>query len=286
MAQLKDIKERINSVAKTKKMTQAMKMVAAAKFKRYSTQALNSRVFMQKVKKNIAQVMEEEKTSIDINSTKPVDSNKQLIIVIAGDRGLCGGFNSNTFKFVQSYIDKSAKQTELIIYGKKAYQFFKKKDIDIKAFYENIGDFINTQSVTKIAQELLDLYESKAYSSVVVLYNEFKSAVSTNLISKQLLPLVWDRQEERDLDSNILIEPSIEDVLEKLIFMFLTQSMFNAFLESSAAEQGARMAAMDSATDNAGDMIKELTLVYNRQRQAQITGELAEIVAGAEALSQ
>ena len=286
MAQLKDIKERINSVAKTKKMTQAMKMVAAAKFKRYSTQALNSRVFMQKVKKNIAQVMEEEKTSIDINSTKPVDSNKQLIIVIAGDRGLCGGFNSNTFKFVQSYIDKSAKQTELIIYGKKAYQFFKKKDIDIKAFYENIGDFINTQSVTKIAQELLDLYESKAYSSVVVLYNEFESAVSTNLISKQLLPLVWDRQEERDLDSNILIEPSIEDVLEKLIFMFLTQSMFNAFLESSAAEQGARMAAMDSATDNAGDMIKELTLVYNRQRQAQITGELAEIVAGAEALSQ
>ena len=286
MAQLKDIKERINSVAKTKKMTQAMKMVAAAKFKRFSKVALTSRIMMESIDHNLNQVLSEDFASCDSIMLKPMKSNKKLVVLISGDRGLCGGFNTNMFKFSQQYIDNSEVECELIIYGKKAYQYFRRKNITIKHYEEGITEKFNKNFIEKLAQELVDIYETGEYGSITLLYNEFKSAVSTNLISKQLLPISYDKEEESDLDKNILVEPSVDQVLTKLGFMYLSQSMYNSFLESFAAEQGARMAAMDSATDNAADMIKELTLIYNRQRQAQITSELAEIVAGAEALSQ
>ena len=286
MAQLKDIKERINSVSKTKKMTQAMKMVAAAKFKRFSKFALSSRVILSHIDQNVSQVMSEENGLSDLQLFAPVNADRQLVLIVSSDRGLCGGFNNNILKYSNKYLDELKISKDVILFGRKSVQFFKNKQINVLRAYENINDLCETSFISEFTAELISLYQSKKYSSIVLIYNEFKSAVSTNLISKQLLPVRWEKNEEVDIDQNILVESSTEQVLIKLANMYINYSINNAFLESFAAEQGARMAAMDSATDNAGDMIKELTLMYNRQRQAQITSELAEIVAGAEALSQ
>ena len=286
MAQLKDIKERINSVSKTKKMTQAMKMVAAAKFKRFSKFALSSRVILTHIDQNVSQVMSEENGQPDLALYKPVDADRQLVLIISSDRGLCGGFNSNILKYSDKYLRELKKNSDVILFGRKSTQFFKNKQINVIQDYENINELCDSSFISEFTEELIALYRSNKYTSIVLIYNEFKSAVSTNLISKQLLPIRWEENEEVDVEQNILVESSIEQVLNKLANMYIYYSINNAFLESFAAEQGARMAAMDSATDNAGDMIKDLTLMYNRQRQAQITSELAEIVAGAEALSQ
>jgi F-type H+-transporting ATPase subunit gamma len=284
MAQLKDIKDRIDSVKKTRKMTQAMKMVSAAKFKRMSKFAVSSRYIISELDFNINQVCSNSSGIFDVPLMNPVESDKVLVLVIAGDKGLCGGFNTNVLKFADSFVSKSSKQCDLIVFGKKALAHFKNSTATIIDSYEGFQDSLSIESVNKILEKCSDLYLSGAYERVVLLYNEFKTAVTSNLISRQLFPIKWDENDDCDVDKDIIIEPSIDDVLSKLCKTYVKYSLYNAFLESSAAEQGARMAAMDSASSNAGDMINDLTLIYNRQRQAQITTELSEIVAGAEAL--
>ncbi|MBH37538.1 ATP synthase F1 subunit gamma [bacterium] len=284
MSQLRDIKDRINSVKKTRKMTLAMKMVSAAKFKRFSKSAVSSRFIIHELDYNINQVCHNADGLFDVPLMEPVDSDRDLILVIAGDRGLCGGFNSNILKFSSQYIKQSENDSELMLFGKKAISFFKHSQDPIIGSYENFQETLSIDVIDTIVSECVDLYLSKKYEKIVILYNEFKTAVTTNLISKQLFPIRWDTDDDCDVDQNIIIEPSVDEVLADLCKSYVKYSLYNAFLESSAAEQGARMAAMDAASSNAGDMIDELTLIYNRQRQAQITTELSEIVAGAEAL--
>tara|TARA_B100000427_G_scaffold300743_1_gene283364 strand:+ start:27751 stop:28611 length:861 start_codon:yes stop_codon:yes gene_type:complete len=284
MAQLRDIKDRINSVKKTRKMTQAMKMVSAAKFKRFSKSAVSSRFIIHELDFNINQVCSDSNGLFNVPFMSPVESDRDLIIVVSGDRGLCGGFNSNILKFATNYIKDSANDSDLILFGKKAMSHFKHSKNHVIQSFENFQETMTIDTVGDIATDCADAYLSGKYEKIVLLYNEFKSAVTSNLISKQLFPIRWDSDDDCDVDQNIIIEPSVDDVLSSLCQSYVKYSLYNAFLESSAAEQGARMAAMDAASGNAGDMIADLTLVYNRQRQAQITTELSEIVAGAEAL--
>jgi F-type H+-transporting ATPase subunit gamma len=284
MSQLKDIKERIESIKKTRKMTQAMKMVAAAKFKRLVHQAVSSRAMVKSVNSSISLVAHQTDGLIDNDLMIPVDSTKELILLITGDRGLCGGFNTNLHKALKTYISKCEKTVELIIFGRKGVQSFKRSGLTIVKTFENFQDKFDLSKVEPVVDEISELYQSNAYSSITVFYSEFKTAVSSNLVNKQLFPVPYTEFVDENTEANILIEPSETEVLRVLCKQFVQFSLYSAFLESSAAEQGARMAAMDSATDNARDMIGDLTLVYNRQRQAQITTELTEIVAGAEAL--
>ncbi len=284
MSQLKDIKERIESVKKTRKMTQAMKMVAAAKFKRNSNMAIASRGIIGEVDYSIAQVLGDMNGIFDADLMKPVSSNKELLIVIAADRGLCGGFNSNVLKYAEDYIKNIDHEVELVCFGRKACQFFKRKPYPILEKHENFQDNLTMDKISTLVSRCVELYETEEYCKISVIYNEFKSAMSSNLITKQLFPVNWSEDDESNIEENIIIEPSSDEMLDTLCELYIKYSFYNAFLESSAAEQGARMAAMDSATDNAGEMIKDLTQQYNRQRQAQITTELSEIVAGAEAL--
>ena len=284
MAQLKDIKERINSVKKTRKMTQAMKMVSAAKFKRYSKLAITSRFVVNDIDKLIcANSDNSENHGIDILSEYETD--KEILIIVAGDRGLCGGFNSTILKSAQEYLNNSSKSIELVLFGRKAVQNFKNSNYKIIKSYENFNDSVSIDDSQELFDLFKNLYLTKEYSKITLLFNEFKTAVTSNLTFKQIFPVKIDSEGASDSsESDVIVEPGYHSVFETLVSRFIKFSIYNSFLESVAAEQGARMAAMDAATDNAGDMIKDLTLIYNRQRQAQITTELSEIVAGAEAL--
>ena len=285
MSQLRDIKDRIDSVKKTRKMTQAMKMVAAAKFKRFSVRALSSRSILGDLDLAIAHVIKDQNGLITSDFITKYDAQKELLVFITGDRGLCGGFNSNIIKFVKNYIEESSNSIDMIVVGRKGIQFFKKlSTAKIVEGLENFQETLSIETVQNLLDLLVEKYKTGEYSAINLFYNEFISAISSNVIKKQLFPVNWSDKDLKSDNSVIILEPSPAEVFDNLCKKYFFNALYNAFLESFAAEQGARMAAMDSATDNAGDMIKDLTLIYNRKRQAQITTELSEIVAGAEAL--
>ena len=285
MSQLRDIKDRIDSVKKTRKMTQAMKMVAASKFKRFSVRALSSRSILIDLDTAITHVIKDQNGLIQSQYLMQYNSDKELIIFITGDRGLCGGFNASIIKYVNKYVSSKKTSVDMVVVGKKGMQFFKKvHSNNILKYLENFQESLSVKSVKDILDFLVELYTSGKYSSINLFYNEFVSAISSNVIKKQLFPIDWSGTDSVNETTSILLEPSPSNIFDILCEKYFFNVLYNAFLESFAAEQGARMAAMDSATDNAGEMIKELTLIYNRQRQAQITTELSEIVAGAEAL--
>lgn len=283
MAQLRDIKDRIDSVQKTQKMTQAMKMVAAAKFKRASERALNTRPYI-KYLKNTLSMVQSQSGDVDSPLLTAHDSNVQAVIIVSSDRGLCGGFNSNIIREAESYLKAQVNPVKLYVFGAKAYQHFKSLEWEIAEYYEGLDQNLGSQDVKEYLSKIESDFNSGAYEKVMLFYNEFQSAISTNLISLQLLPFNMESEEEQ-APADYIFEPSAESIFGMLVEETVLLTLYSAFLESFAAEQGARMAAMDSATENAGEMINSLKLVYNRQRQAQITTELSEIVAGAEALA-
>jgi F-type H+-transporting ATPase subunit gamma len=281
MAQLRDVKDRIESVKKTRKMTQAMKMVAASKFKRASNKALAFRPYLDELESLFKlSLSSADQSDILVSGNS---SENEVVLLIAGDKGLCGGFNANILKFVDSYLKDRTNPVELYVLGNKGYQFFKSSPFKISKFVEKSIDQISLDETKEILDELTNRFKNGEIGKVSLLHSEFKSAVTTTQANKQLLPLSGESNEEPSNDSYV-IEPDPESLFSTLSVDFLSLNLFRGILESIAAEQGARMAAMDAATDNAGDMIKGLTLEYNRQRQAQITTELSEIVAGAEAL--
>ena len=285
MSQLKDIKNRIDSVKKTRKMTQAMKMVAASKFKRFSEKAVSSRSVIGDLDLYISQVVHQLNGLVEGEFFNAYDSDTELIVFVSGDRGLCGGFNSSIIKYLKQYISQSNSKIKMIILGKKGIQAFKNdSNVEILKGFENFQDTLSIDSVNMLLNLIKDQYKTGQYKSVQLFYNEFVSAITSNVINKQLFPIEWSSKDVVNEDIEMILEPNIDQVLNQLTVMFVFNVVYNSFLESFAAEQGARMAAMDAATDNAGEMIKDLTLIYNRKRQAQITTELSEIVAGAEAL--
>lgn len=287
MTTLRDLQDRITSVEKTKKMTQAMKMVAASKFKR-ATNRLDELTAYSDSLTRILEKVSSHGLYDDVPALlAPNSSANQLVIAISGDRGLCGGFNTTVIKAVDTYINQTKDPLNFILIGNKISAYLKSKNHHIDGTYSNIIESLSIDTVSSIMKPIIDQYNQNEIGRVVVIRQEFQSALSSRLVTEQLLPIDMSQfktQACEKITGDYLYEPSKQDTLENLVKMYLSFKLYRALIESSAGEEGARMAAMESATSNAGDMINDLNLVYNRTRQAAITTELTEIVAGAEAL--
>ena len=273
----KEIKNRIRSMESTKQITKAMEMVAASKLRRAQAQVLDSRPYFQILHQTITDI---SLSTQDFSSVYFGESGtaKVIFIVVAGDRGLAGGYNSNVLKLVQEQI--TGKQADVLPIGKKAVDFFRSKGVP--AFTENYSEAasVSIGDCFSIAKQLCKAFREGTYSEIHVAYTNFESMLSQSPATLKLLPLERPHPEEGTQHSDILYEPSNEEVFETIIPEYLGGLLYGALCESRASEQAARRTAMDNATQNAEDMIDDLSLKFNRARQAAITQEITEIVAG------
>ena len=293
MPNLKELKNRISSVKSTRKITSAMKMVAASKLRRAQELAESSRVYADSLSFILSSLAGNTKNSSDLPEilTGRENSKISLLIINSSDRGLCGGFNSNLFRNAKKWISDQqgqGKSVKIMTVGKKASSFYKKTDLDIVASFEDLNSNDRQLQVSEeIKNKIMELLESNEIDEVSILFNKFVSAISQEPTYQSLIPLSNEETSEDESEANNAIfefEPDKNELLEYLVPRnFLTQ-IYRSVLESSASEHAARMTSMDNATRNAGDMIDRLTLTYNRTRQAFITKELIEIISGAEAV--
>ncbi|MDB9776288.1 F0F1 ATP synthase subunit gamma [Alphaproteobacteria bacterium] len=293
MPNLKDLKTRITSVKSTRKITSAMKMVAASKLRRAQELAVSSRVYSESLAFILSSLAGGSKDNSDLPEMLVGRQNPKvaLLIINSSDRGLCGGFNSSLFRSAVNWIkEKKSKgiEVKLMPIGKKASVFYNRSDFEVLDNFEDLNTNDRQLEVSeKVKNKITDLFESKSVDEVCILYNKFISAIAQEPTYKSLIPLEQSSNGNKDLDDNnssFEFEPDKNELLEYLIPRnFLTQ-VYGSILESSAAEHAARMTSMDNATRNAGDMIDGLTMTYNRTRQAVITKELIEIISGAEAV--
>jgi F-type H+-transporting ATPase subunit gamma len=287
MANLKEVKQRITSVVSTQQITKAMKMVAASKLRKAQDKITQLRPYSQKLTQILNNVSAASKGAADIIYAEKREVNKVLIVPITSDKGLCGAFNSNVIKACNASIlgEFSGKEIAILPLGKKAYESFKKRDFPlISDFYQIFGE-LSFENVRAIAEYVMNAFLDGEYDQVTLVYNEFKNVANQSVQTEQFLPMSdADANEEKSVETDYILEPSRAYIIEELVPTSLKIQFYKAVLESNASEHGARMTAMDKATENAGDLLKELRLVYNRSRQAAITNEILEIVAGAEAL--
>jgi len=297
MPSLKDIKTQINSVGSTKKITSAMKMVAASKLRRSQEKAEAARPYSSRLEEMLASLASSAASGEGIIKLLTGTGNDQnyIVVPVSADRGLCGGFNSSinreTFKLVKS-LESDGKNVQLIPVGKKSRDFFNRvmKDQIVESFVDlNISNS-GYESALKVSNKLQELYFDSKFDKCIIVFNKFKSAISQEVTQQQLIPLdVSESSEEENADTTAAkaiydYEPDEETILKDLLPKNVSIQIFKVLLESDAGEHGARMAAMDNATRNAGEMIDSLTLKYNRTRQAFITKELIEIISGAESV--
>jgi len=296
MPSLKDIKTQINSVGSTKKITSAMKMVAASKLRRSQEKAEAARPYSARLEEMLSSLASSTASGegvIKLLTGTGKDDN-YLIIPVNADRGLCGGFNSSinkeTYKLIKS-LEENNKKVQLLPIGKKSRDFFNRimKEKIVESFVDTNVSSAGYDSAIKISNKLQELFFNNSFDKCILVYNKFKSAISQEVTHQQLIPLDFSSQDDvnkdKKTDNSIYIyEPDEETILQDLLPKNLSIQIFKILLESDAGEQGARMAAMDNATRNAGEMIDSLTLKYNRTRQAFITKELIEIISGAESI--
>jgi F-type H+-transporting ATPase subunit gamma len=290
MPSLKDLKNRIGSVKSTQKITSAMKMVAAAKLRKAQEQALASRPYTLLMDKVVSKIASKTSgNSIDLLTGK-TDNKTQLIVVFSADRGLCGGFNGSITRAVRTEVKKLEQegiQVKLLMVGKKSADALNREFGHL--FIERIDGNSAKPNYTDaeiLAKKIITLFENNEFGICKVIFNKFVSAITQEVTFKSLIPAEIQETEEETNDSNSIyeFEPSEEEILNDLLPRNLSTQLFSSQMESTASELAARMTAMDNATRNAGDMIDNLTLLYNRTRQAVITKELIEIISGAEAL--
>ena len=283
MANLKEIRTRISSITSTRKITSAMKMVSASKLKRAQDNIEKLRPYSEKLSEILANIASGGSDSV---YSKTREVKKVLLIAISSNRGLCGAFNSNIIKKVIELKETKyqGKQVDIIQIGKKAGEGLKYRGhISIEDF-NDIYDDLTFDNSAKISEKYMQKFVQGDYDAVELVYNQFKNAATQFVISEQLLPVVVETSAE-DNNSDYIYEPSKDEIVSNLIPKALKIQMFKAILDSNASEHGARMTAMHKATDNAGDLLNDLTLTYNQARQAAITNEILEIVGGAEALN-
>ena len=290
MPSLKDLKNRIGSVKSTQKITSAMKMVAAAKLRKAQEQALASRPYTSLMDNIVSKIASKASgSSIDLLVGKP-ENKTHLLVVFSADSGLCGGFNGSITRTVRSEVKKlkdDGIEVKLLMVGKKSADALNRDFGDI--FVEKIDGKSakpNYSDAEVLAKKIIDLFEDGQFGVCKVIYNKFVSAITQEVTIKSLIPVeVRQNEVEKDNSSSIYeFEPGEEEILNDLLPRNLATQLFSSQIESTASELAARMTAMDNATRNAGDMIDNLTLQYNRTRQAVITKELIEIISGAEAL--
>jgi F-type H+-transporting ATPase subunit gamma len=291
MARLKDINSRIKAVKNTQKITKAMKMVAAAKLKKVQTRMLDLRPYAEKMHEVLLSLAKgadsESHPLLAFRPRKTVE-----VVVVTSDRGLCGAFNTNILKAAQSRIDaykEEGFEISVSTVGKKAADYFRRRGVTTRNSWTGISGNVRFANAGEIANEVRENYINETIDEVVVVYNAFKSMVSQTITVAKLLPLTQeDGGEEEPAEetgpTDFIYEPSMEAIFDSLIPKNVDIQIYRALLESSAAEEAARMSAMENATQSCDEMVGKLTLQYNKARQASITAELMDIVGGVEAL--
>jgi len=288
MPNLKDIKRRMGSVKNTQKITHAMKLVSAAKFARANQAVIASRPYGTAFDKMVSQLVSMAGDSLKSPLLRQtVEEKKILVVIIATDRGLCGALNSNHFKNALKFVRKKSAEgasVDIVGWGRRAFGFSKKLGMKSKSELEKVLDRPSYDTARTLAEGIVETFIKESYDSVYLAYVEFKSALVQSPRVRQLLPVQGQTAAETTSTVNIIVEPSPELLLESLLKKQIASLVFRALLEGNASEQGARMTAMDSATKNAKEVVRKLSLQYNRGRQAAITKELIEITSGADAL--
>ena len=282
MPSIKEVKNRIGSVKSTQQLTKAMKMVAAAKLKKAQDRVLQLRPYSKKLN----EILSNLSSSINNDLFKTRDINSALVVIVSSDKGLCGSFNSSLIKEFNSFCSQnnSIKNITVLPIGKKAYDFFKNSKFELNLdYWEDLNNFSYDKS-SEICEFLIDSFVGSKFDKVSIIYNEFKNVAVQKTVSEDFLP-VHQVDSENNSSNNYIFEPEKNKIVRHLIPQTLKTQLLKSVLESSASEQGSRMTAMSQATDNAGELLKELKLTYNRTRQAAITKEILEIVGGAEALN-
>lgn len=281
MPNLLDIRRRIRSVKNTQQLTKAMKTVAAARLRRAQDRVVSARPYADQLRKVLANLASRiENVSHPLLEVRPEE--KLLLLVVTADRGLCGAFNSNIIRTGQMFIrEHSGQNVSLSFAGRKGRDFFRRRRVTIHSEFINIFSRLDYGNAKDIAERVTASYAKTECDAVYLLYNEFKSVIQQRVVVEQLLPL--SRAELRDMQSRIdyIYEQPPQEIFNRLLPRYVEVQIYRALLESAASEHGARMAAMDTATRNAGEMIDALTLNMNRVRQAAITREIIEVVSGA-----
>lgn len=285
MANLKEIRNRIGSVSSTMQITSAMKMVSAAKLKKAQDAITAMRPYANK----LTELLQNLSAALDADTgskfAEQREVNTVLLVAITSNRGLCGAFNSNILKQVQTQADSySGKAVSVLAIGKKANDALS-KNFEIIANKSDVFEDLTFDNVAQIAEMLMEQFESGAFDKIELIYNKFKNAATQEVMTEQFLPIVPTEAAETTSSSDYIFEPSKLEIVETLIPKSLKTQLYKAIRDSFASEHGARMTAMHKATDNATELRDQLKLTYNKARQAAITNEILEIVGGAEALN-
>ncbi len=291
MPSLQDLRRKIASVKNTQKITKAMKMVAAAKLKRAQDRILSARPYAHKLRGVVANLGEHaSRTSHPLLHKRT--GNKTELVVVTSDRGLCGAFNANILRRAIDFLNErgqSGEQVSVSLIGRKSIDFFRRRPWTIRQEWPGVFDRLTYEHALDIGQDIVQQYNEGTFDRLYVVYNEFKSVMQQRVVVEKLLPIdALEEAASSDVPGgpkgSYLYEPDENELLEALLPKHFEVQAFRVLLESAAAEQAARMTAMDGATRNAGELIKKVTLFYNKTRQAAITKELMDIVGGAEAL--
>lgn len=278
---MKDIKRRIKSVESTMQITKAMELVASSKLRKAKEKADKARPYFDALYETMCEIQAENPSFLS-PFTRKVGEGKSLLVVIAGDRGLAGGFNSNIFKLAQARVDElgGKDKTDIIAIGKKAVEYFGKREFNMLGSYPDFSENIRIHQANDIAGEIVDKYVKGIYERVELFYTEYVSSITQQAVTKKMLPVELDGQKKVSKALPIY-EPSAGQVFNHIVPRYVTGMIFGACVESFASEQASRRNAMENASDNASEMISSLSLMYNRARQASITQEITEIVSGA-----
>jgi F-type H+-transporting ATPase subunit gamma len=295
MANLKEVRNRIKSVSSTQQITRAMKMVSAAKLKRATNAIIQLRPYAKKLKELLANLSAslEDGSSPFLVERVP---NRVLIIVVSSNRGLAGAFNANVIKMANNLIAEKymeqykAGNVSIVAIGKKSQEYYQRRKYNVIGNNNDLYLDLNFENTSKITESIMEGFLKGDYDRVELVYNQFKNAAMQILVSEQLIPVPKpevkkEKEKENKVQIDYILEPNQEQIVEQLIPKNIKIQVYKAVLDSNASEHGARMTAMDKATDNAGELLKSLKLSYNQARQAAITTELTEIVSGAAALS-
>lgn len=294
MANLRDIRTRISSIKNTQQITKAMKMVAAAKLRKAQEKMQQTRPYAKKMGSVVTRLVENS----DVNNTllrQPEEVDRVCMIVVGSDRGLCGGFNNNLFRKVedtiltdyQSYHENG--NLDIVAIGRKANAYFSKRKYNVVSGFPGFFDDLSYDAASGIMQEATENFVSGFYDKVVIAFNEFKTVISQNRLLETVLPIAVSELDNENSEpsgeiTDYIYEPDVTTILDKILPVHVNMQLWRAVLDSNASEQGARMAAMDNATENAKELEEELQLKYNQARQSAITTEISEIVSGAAAL--
>lgn len=293
MASLKDIRARIESTKNTQQITKAMKLVSAAKLRKAQHNIVNMRPYALTLRKVIADIAVTKKVTHPLMETKK-QVKSVLLVVISSDRGLCGAFNSNINKFTEAYLSENKdkyEKVDILFIGRKAHDYFNKRGITPVDYITKLDKDISYELASKIANRVMGDYLDGHYDEVRIVHNEFKSAISQTVVCETILPIdiglstfKSEAEQAAAFSVDMIFEPAPEKIVEELLVKHFDLQVYRCMSESVAGEHGARMSAMENATNNAKEMINKLTLTYNKLRQEKITTELTEIVSGAEAL--